>query len=492
MPRSRRAPSPRETPNEQPPTSPSSASATRRTRPSSVLRSGRGRALSGRGARSLSRRSWRRSLAAGQEREAEKRAAEVLARWPESEAARRVVRAAEERRRLAQEVAEQRAREIEAALQAKRDEGARPARVQALLAAPEIRERVSSPGWILDPALRPRVGEPVTLSGLLPRKLRQRRSSAAGSTWTSARAALARPEWRLVLAVAAARQRLPSDPEGAIDLLAPYETMLERVPEARRIAREANAEILARRAARAREELLWARRELAGGDATSALARLDAPVMRDLGDEEHAEAEALREEAARLVLHDKRVAEVGRLRRSGALFEARALADELLAEASPEDRPRWAQERQGIQEEIQRAFRVEIDREPSPLFEAGGRRRDADHDGGAGLADRGRTHPGARRGRSTTGSGSSSWTWAAGRCAWRWCCAPPSGWRASAFRCCGARSGSSACSAACSRSTWSTSQRWSGSGRRGEILPAGQHTGGVAITADRGAAGPRY
>ncbi len=172
-----------------------------------------------------------------------------------------------------------------------------------------------------------------------------------------------------MLAVAVARQRLAADPQGAVDALAPHEAMLERVPEARRITREAHAEIVARQAARAREELLAARRELSAGDAASALARLDAPVLRNLGDEEHAAAEALREEAARIVLKEKRVADVGRLRRGGQLFEAREIAEALLAEAPPEERPRWEQEKQAIQGAIQQAFRVEIDREPSPFHE---------------------------------------------------------------------------------------------------------------------------
>jgi hypothetical protein len=291
-------------------------------------------------------------VAASRDGEAEDKAAEVLARWPESEVARRIVRAAEERRRLAQEATAARARELDAAREAQR-EAAQVELVQELLAEADPREGLLA--WLdLDPALRRRVGGPGTA------ELRR---------WldlTPARAApLARVE--AVLALASARGRLAGDPQGAIDALAPNEATLERVPEARRIMQGARAEIAARRSARACEEVLAARGDLAGGDASAALSRLDPSVLRDLDDEERAAAEAVRAEAARLVTRDKRVADVGRLRRAGNLFEARALAGELRAEAPPEERPRWEEERQAIQEEIQRAFHVEIDREPSPL-----------------------------------------------------------------------------------------------------------------------------
>ncbi len=293
-------------------------------------------------------------VAAGREDEAEKKAAEVLARWPESEAARRVVRAAEERRRLVQEAAERRAREAAAALQAKREE-AQVEQVRAALAAPDPREGLLA--WLeLDPALRLRAGE--TAAAELCRWLDLTPARVPSPARVDA-----------VLAVVVARQRLAGDPQGAIDALAVHEATLERVPEARRVAREARAEIAAQRAARAREVVVAARFHLASGDAASALLLLDAPLRRDLGDEEHAEAEALREQAAAIVLKERRVADVGRLRQGKHLFEARELAGELLAEAPPQERPRWEEERRVIQEEIQRAFHVEIDHEPRPLEE---------------------------------------------------------------------------------------------------------------------------
>lgn len=294
-------------------------------------------------------------VAEGNEAEAEKKAAEVLSRWPESEPARRVIRAAEERRRRAKEDAERRAREAEAAREAKR-EAERVEQVRAQLAAPDPREGLLA--WLaLDPALRRRVGE--TPAAELCRALELTPARVAAPARVDA-----------VLAIAVARQRLAIDPQGAADTLAPHEATLERVPEARRILREAHAELAARRAARAREEVHAARRELDAGDAAAALARLSSPLVRDLAAEDHAEAEALRATAAAIVARHERAAEVGRLRRTGHLFEARALAGALAAEASPEERPRWEAERQAIQGEIQRSFCVEIEHEPVP-FEDG-------------------------------------------------------------------------------------------------------------------------
>lgn len=300
-------------------------------------------------------------VAAGQADEAERKAAEVLSRWPESEAARRVVRAAEERRRQASQAAEHRARELEAALHAQR-EALQVEQVQAQLAAPDLRGGLLA--WLdLEPALRRRVGET---------------GAAELCRWLDLTPTRLMPSVRVeaVLAVLVAKQRLTSDPRGAIDALAAHEAALERVPEAKRIAREAHAQLAAEGTARAREEVLAARRDLSGGDAASAIARLDASLRSDLGDALRAEAEAMRAEAARILTHDNRVAEVARLRRTGHLFEARALADELLAEvpratepeAAPDpERARWEQERRDIQAEIQRAFRVEIDNEPFPF-----------------------------------------------------------------------------------------------------------------------------
>ncbi len=294
-------------------------------------------------------------VAAGQEGEAEKKAAEILARWPESEAARRVIRAAEDRRRQAQEAADRRARAEEAAHAAER-EAARVSQVRARLGDPDPREGML--GWLgLDASQRRRVEAPGVAELL---------------RWLDLTPARAAPGARVdaVLALAEARRRVHADPQSALDAIEAHEDALERVPEARRLAHDAHAELSARRAARAREEVGAARRDLDAGDAAGALRRLEALAPRELGEgPERAEVEALRAEAVRVVTAERRVGEVERLRQAGQLFDARSLAEALAAESEGEERRRWEEERRAIQETIQRDFRVEIDAEPRPAGE---------------------------------------------------------------------------------------------------------------------------
>jgi hypothetical protein len=211
---------------------------------------------------------------------------------------------------------------------------------------------------------------------------------------------------------------------------------------------------------------------------------------RDLGDEDHAEAEALRAQAARILTHDKRVADVGRLRRTGHLFEARALAGELLAEAPLEERPRWEQERQAIQEEIQRAFRVEIDREPFPFGE--GASPDATQttmEASVWLTEDGRTLvlAEAQRDRVWVQLVDVDSRMVRVQMALR----TPEPMKSVVFHVLGS-------------TAWLTStrgcvlaidvERFTVELFRParEMVPPGHHVGGVAIAADRGAAGPRY
>lgn len=323
---------------------------------------------------------------AGRDDEAEKKADFVLARWPESEAARRTLRAIEERRRHAEvqrlaaegeaafeagdtaaalawlgqaaaaargperEAIEHRAREIEATARARREAEA-VERTSALLGAPDAKEGLAA-YLELDEALRRRV-----------------RARATGGAVERLEAARGAPRARVeaVLALGEALTLAAADPEAALALLGPHLAALERVPEARQIARQAEARRAARRATRAREDVRAARAAFTAGDAAEATRRLHDAILRDLPAGERAEAAALRAEAARVVEKERRAAEVGRLRAAGQMFEARALAEELAAGAAGEERARWEAERRAIQAEIQAAFRVEVDDEPRPF-----------------------------------------------------------------------------------------------------------------------------
>ena len=421
-------------------------------------------------------------VAAGREGEAEKKAAEVLARWPDSEAARRVLKAG--------------GGAAEAGAGGRRAPGARggggarggereAARVEEVrtrLGASRARGRGCSRWLELGAAQRRRVEAPGAAELLRWLEL------------TPARAAPAARGWRRCSRSRARGGGCAGDPEGAIEALAPHEEALERVPEARRVAQEAQAELgrgvsPGARGDRRRRAARSARGDAAGG----ARAAPGALAARDLGDgPERAEAEALRAEAARVVAAERRVGEVGRLRQAGQLFEARALAEALAAEAEGDEQRRWEEERRAIQEEIQRAFCVEIDTErpagrrgrgPRGLDAPRWSRRLAHRGTGARWCSRGARHAGsgirARRRRPPR------------RSARRSCSAPPSRWGT----CTSSSSGSIA---------WLTGQDGAllafdverlevelfRSAR--ELLPAGLRTGQAAVAADERARLPRF
>jgi hypothetical protein len=290
---------------------------------------------------------------AGREDEAEKKASSVLARWPESEAARRALRAIEERRRkgemerLAAEAERMRAIEV---ADRERREASIVDRIRRLLGAPDPREGLLA-YLELDEALRGRVRVDGEIEAL-------RFLDLTGRGAPRARVEAAH-------ALAQARERAAADPEAALGWIAPHLGALERVPAARQLAREVEVRLAERRAARALAEIDAARAALAAGGAEEALRRLAATALGDLPEEARAEATALRARGAR----EAKVAEVGRLRAAGALFEARALVEELAAEAESEERARWAAERAAIQRGIQIAFCVEVDDEPIPIDE---------------------------------------------------------------------------------------------------------------------------
>jgi hypothetical protein len=333
-------------------------------------------------------------LEAGRDIDAEKRAREVLARWPESAPARRALRDIEERRRAAEsarlsaeaeelvacgdapaalarlalasavahgaarDAIERRARDIEAAARARREMDRVDHVIQTLDAA-DLREGLSA-YTALDEALRARV---------------RARSSRQELAWIDRMAGVHRRDRTGVdaaIAIAEARAALALDPEAAIALLKPHKAALEGVPEARRIAREAAAEVRALRLARTRAAVDAARAELAAGHADEALARLGTVNLRELSEEERAEVTAIEAAATRSIDRGWRGDEARRLRAAERLFEAHALAEELAASTDDaHQRAQWDRERDEIRVEIQRRFQVEVDDEPRSPEELG-------------------------------------------------------------------------------------------------------------------------
>ena len=333
-------------------------------------------------------------LAAGRDAEAKQKADLVLASWPASAAARRALHAVEERRRTAE--AARLAAEAEEA-EARGDSAVALARLAQAAAAARgaEREAIDERASRLEASERDRreterveqtirllqAGNPdegLTAYLALEETLRARvRASAVRPEvgWIDRMAGGRggdRAKVDAALAIALAREALARDPEEAVALLAPHDAWLERVPEARRIAREAEATLLAGRLSRARAAIEAAQVDLAAGAADEALARLGALSVRELPDEERAEAAALDARAKRIVDRRRRSESALRHRASGRLFEARAVAEGLVADAdAPIERARWEGERDAIRASIQRSFRVEVDDEPRAAEELG-------------------------------------------------------------------------------------------------------------------------
>jgi hypothetical protein len=321
--------------------------------------------------------------------EAEARARAVLARFPDSPAAQRVLRAVHERRReaRARELsgaaeaalsrgdalaaagllrqalaaglrgpeaarAEERVREVEA----ERHAAAKRAEVDAavgLLGGSDLR-----PGLIaylgMDPPLRARVRSRAALPHLgwldafdLPTTFGARARNLAGA----------------VLGLARAEAESAADPEGALKLLAAYDKVLQGHPRREEIAAECRRRLDADRRAAAAHRL---REAQAAADLSDALSILREIAPGDLDAEDRTAAEALRAELERTLSIRQLTATHDRLRREGAPLRARAAAEQLLALASPEERPRWETAREEAQAEVQRAFRVHVDTSPRP------------------------------------------------------------------------------------------------------------------------------
>ncbi|MFT3770133.1 MAG: hypothetical protein QM820_32290 [Minicystis sp.] len=331
-----------------------------------------------------------RLLAEGRHDEAEAGARALLACWPESDTARRVLRAVEEQRRkadverllamgeaalasgdaaaamtnLGQALAiargperagiEQKLRSIEAG-ERERREAEEVERVLRLLSERDAREGLAA--YLgMDDAIRARV--------------RAEGRSFAALRWLDLTGRGA-PRARVEAVLALVKARDDADPEAVLAALAPHAALLERVPEARQLTRDAEARLAEQRSAQAMDELRAARAAFAAGGPAEVLRRLDEATLRDLPHGERDGAAALRADAARLVERARRGGEVEALRASGRLFEARALAEELAAEASGDERAHWEAERHTIQAEIQRELRVQVDDTPVPIDDAG-------------------------------------------------------------------------------------------------------------------------
>ena len=297
--------------------------------------------------------------------EARRLADEVLARFPESEVARGVVRAAAEQERTRE--AERLVNEAEEALARADVEGAgdrlRRARA-ALVAGPkgeplaariagleaEVKER--DLGAKVDSIVR-RLAEPDLRPGLslyasqrhddVRRRIREAASLPLLDAVERLLGRRSDPQAAVasVLALAGATAIAERQPEAAIAKLAPHARVLAGLAEASSLEARLRQRLLDDRRRKLAELLAAVRATLDAGDATGALAALAKAEVSDLGALEREAVEALGASARALLEQRHREASYDRLLRAGNPLAAREVAEQLLARGGEAERERW-------------------------------------------------------------------------------------------------------------------------------------------------------
>jgi hypothetical protein len=343
-------------------------------------------------------------VAEGRDAEALAEGAAILARWPESEPARRAVRQVEERQRAgegkrhlaAAEEAAQRG-ETAAAIElvhraltcplapAERQAALRRvADLEAALRGKEARKKVEQVVGLLVEADRARgLAAYADLDDALRAEVRAVVPLPVLEWMDKVRAGgRVRAAVEAVLALDRAAAIADRDPAGAAAIIAAHERMLEEVPLARSIeqrARAAAAEDQRRRAVLALRE---AEEALAGdhfGRAREILDRLD---PRALPEADRARVAVLDAAVAAAEERHRMVKRFERLRAAGSFAAARAAAGDLAARSEGADRDRWTGEAEAVADHVRRRYGVKVE----------------DQAGGPGLC----TFPGFTRFRVTT------------------------------------------------------------------------------------------
>lgn len=316
------------------------------------------------------------------EPEATSKAAAILARWPDSDAARRAARTLEARRqsregqRLLSDAEAARGRGetsaarslIQRALAGALDDAAR-AKARQMAGDLEAQER--------DHEASRRVERVVTWLGGSDRarglaayaelpdalKARVRASGALPSLdWIDA---MIRAEVRDKLAVEAARalERAEAleeaDPSAALALLSPHERALQGIASARALVRRARGRQAEAHRREAREALLEAERALDAGDAERG-ERLLERAERDLGDEDRALAGALRARLASQVERRGLERRYERMRAARRYADATLAAEALSGRSEGPERERWIAAGRAVREDLERDLRPRI------------------------------------------------------------------------------------------------------------------------------------
>ena len=321
--------------------------------------------------------------------DAEPRARAFVARFPDSEVGRRVLRILDDRRREAQirqlraDAEEAVARgEITLALAlfgqalAAGPRGDQLAPIQARIEAINValRERAEQAEVERTVAL---LGDRERLPGLLAylalaeplRGSVRSRVALPHFTWLdeigagerSRAAALA------VIALDRASALLVEAPQAALDRIEEHEVALRGVGRRAEIELEARARLGAQRREAAKRRVEEARVCFEGGAFERAEALLAPDLLGDLAKPAREIAEALRARVAHAQEGRLLKATFEKRRRDGALLQTRDAVDALVARENEPERDRWQMIRDEVGAEICRAFRVRVDTTPRPV-----------------------------------------------------------------------------------------------------------------------------
>jgi tetratricopeptide (TPR) repeat protein len=326
-------------------------------------------------------------LSAGRDPEALAEAEGILARWPESEPARRALRQLEERQRegagrrhlsqgeeaLARGEAavalEHLQRALGSPLPAPDRQRAlgRVREAEALAHEQAVRAEVDQVVAQLGDADRARaLAAYVELEKEARAAVRARVPGLPALAWMEAIPS-ARPGGRVrvaveaVLALSRASSLVEKDTAAAAALLAPHERVLEDVPLFRSITERARVAAAAERSRRATAELREAEEALSGARLDRARALLDHVDLRALS--ESARAAAAKLEADLAVAEQRRAEErrFDQLRAAGAFRAARAAALAMAARDDGAERTRWTAEAAAIAEGARRSFAIQVE-----------------------------------------------------------------------------------------------------------------------------------
>lgn len=327
--------------------------------------------------------------AAGDYDAAEAQARALLARWPESDPARRALRAITEHRRVA-EAQRLRAQAEEAARRGQR--GAAMSLLQQALAtglhgdlmhairdelarleqeeqAQRQQSRVSECAALLQ---RGDLLNGLLAFGALPPSLREEvEARAPQAPFALLRevektrcAASPRDIVEATCALQQAQQLAESDPGAALSLLVQHARPLEHVPLRKAVERAAQEQIVRHFHACVREHIEAAHGALGEGDLGRAQALLAELDLRLLPPEDLSDAEALKAAVDLVVERRQLTSRFVALLLSGNLFGARGLADQILARHPDFGPDFWRRQRARVVDLISRAFAVRVHEGP--------------------------------------------------------------------------------------------------------------------------------